>query len=155
MLVRDLMNKKIISCYDCDNLLKTIRKFLKYNISGMPVLDKEGNLKGVVSISDIINFVEKRIKSELNLKSSLWEFTLFIFQQMTEYKFLEKLKFELVKTRIKEIMRKDVITIEEDKTVGEAIEIMKKNDISRLIVIKNSKVVGILTKTDILRYLLK
>ncbi|MEM0481066.1 MAG: CBS domain-containing protein [Candidatus Aenigmatarchaeota archaeon] len=155
MLVKDLMNKKIVYCYENDSLLKAVRKLLKYNISGMPVVDKNKKLKGIISITDIINYVEKKMKTEISLKSSLWEFSLFIFQQMLEANFLKKLKFEVLRTKVKEIMKKDVLTIEENKTIGEAIEIMKKNDISRLIVTKNSKVVGILTKTDILKYLLK
>lgn len=155
MLVKDLMNKKVIYCFEDDNLLKVIKKLLKYNISGMPVVDKDKKLKGIISTTDIINYVEKQIKSDVSLKSSLWEFSLFIFQQMMESTFLKKLKFEILKTEVKKIMRRDVITIEENKTIGEAVELMKKNDISRLIVVRNSKVVGIITKVDILRYLLK
>jgi len=154
MLVKDLMNRKIIYCYENDNLYTAIKKLLKYNISGMPVVDKSKKLKGIISITDIINFLSKKvIKREI--KKSLWEFSLFIFKQFFERSFLEKVKINLLEEKVKNIMKRDVITIEEGKTVGEAIEMMKKYDISRLIVTRNSKVVGIITKTDILRYLLK
>jgi predicted transcriptional regulator len=120
----------------------------------MPVVDKSKKLKGIISITDIINFLSKKvIKREI--KKSLWEFSLFIFKQFFERSFLEKVKINLLEEKVKNIMKRDVITIEEGKTVGEAIEMMKKYDISRLIVTRNSKVVGIITKTDILRYLLK
>jgi len=154
MLVKDVMNKKIIYCYENDNLLSVIKKLLKYNISGMPVVDKNKRLKGIISITDIINFLERKV-AKTEIKKSLWEFSLFIFEHFFEKYFLEKVKVNLLKEKAKNIMRRDVITIEENKTVGEAIEKMKKHDISRLIVVKNSKVVGIITKTDILRHLLK
>jgi CBS domain-containing protein len=154
MLVKDLMNRKIIYCYENDNLYTVIKKLLKYNISGMPVIDKSKKLKGIISITDIIDFLSKKIIKR-EIKKSLWEFSLFIFNHFFERSFLEKIKINLLEEKVKNIMKRDVITIEENKTVGEAIEIMKKYDISRLIVIRNSKVVGIITKTDILRYLLK
>jgi CBS domain-containing protein len=154
MLVKDLMNRKIIYCYENDNLYTAIKKLLKYNISGMPVIDKSKKLKGIISITDIINFLSRKvIKREI--KKSLWEFSLFVFEQFFEKSFLEKVKINLLEEKVKNIMKRDVITIEESKTVGEAIETMKKYDISRLIVTRNSKVVGIITKTDILRYLIK
>jgi CBS domain-containing protein len=154
MLVKDLMNRKIIYCYENDNLYTAIKKLLKYNISGMPVIDKSKKLKGIISITDIINFLSRKvIKREI--KKSLWEFSLFVFEQFFEKSFLEKVKINLLEEKVKNIMKRDVITIEESKTVGKAIEMMKKYDISRLIVTRNSKVVGIITKTDILRYLLK
>jgi CBS domain-containing protein len=154
MLVKDLMNRKIIYCYENDNLYTVIKKLLKYNISGMPVIDKSKKLKGIISITDVINFLSKKIIKR-EIKKSLWEFSLFIFKHFFEKSFLEKIKINLLEEKVKNIMKRDVITIEESRTVGEAIEIMKKYDISRLIVIRNSKVVGIITKTDILRYLLK
>lgn len=154
MLVKDLMNRKIIYCYEKDNLYTVIKKLLKYNISGMPVIDKSKKLKGIISITDVINFLSKKIIKR-EIKKSLWEFSLFIFNHFFEKSFLEKIKINLLEEKVKNIMKKDVITIEESKTVGEAIEIMRKYDVSRLVVTKNSKVVGIITKTDILRYLLK
>lgn len=52
---------------------------------------------------------------------------------------------------VNEIMSKHIITVEEDLMISDAIEIMNKNKIGRLIVVNNDKVpVGIVTKTDLL-----
>lgn len=47
------------------------------------------------------------------------------------------------------IMTRDVMTIEPDKTIEEAANIMKKNKIKKLPVIENGKIVGIITASDI------
>ncbi|MGB9938138.1 MAG: CBS domain-containing protein [Methanobacterium sp.] len=53
--------------------------------------------------------------------------------------------------KIEDIMSKHIITVDEDIFISDAIEIMNKNKIGRLIVIDNQKIpVGIVTKTDIL-----
>ncbi len=49
----------------------------------------------------------------------------------------------------KNIMTKNVVTIEPDKTIEEASDIMKKNKIKKLPVIENGKVMGIITASDI------
>ena len=54
---------------------------------------------------------------------------------------------------IDKIMSKDVITITPNKKVYDALDIMEKNDIGRLVVVdeKNNTVIGIITRTDVLK----
>ena len=53
---------------------------------------------------------------------------------------------------IDKIMSKDVITITPDKKVYDALDIMEKNEIGRLIVVdEKNKVIGIITRTDVLK----
>lgn len=53
-------------------------------------------------------------------------------------------------TRIKEIMTKDVITIEADKSIDDACSLMVENNIKRLPVMDGKKLVGIITVTDLI-----
>jgi len=53
-------------------------------------------------------------------------------------------------TQVKDIMTKKVKTIDADKTLEEAAEIMVNNKIKKLPVLKNKKLVGILTATDLI-----
>ncbi len=52
---------------------------------------------------------------------------------------------------VKDIMKKNVISVEPETTVTEAKELMNKNNISKLPVIKGGKLVGIITKNDLLQ----
>jgi len=53
--------------------------------------------------------------------------------------------------KVNEIMSKHIITVEKDLMISDAIEIMNKNKIGRIIVVNDDKVpVGIVTKTDLL-----
>ena len=52
---------------------------------------------------------------------------------------------------VKDVMKKSVITVEPETTVTEAKELMNKNNISKLPVVKGGKLVGIITKNDLLQ----
>ena len=56
---------------------------------------------------------------------------------------------EMITTSVKSMMIKDVITISEDKSLNEAKEIMKRNNIHGIPVVKKGKLVGIITSNDI------
>lgn len=55
--------------------------------------------------------------------------------------------------RVSEIMSSPVITLDKDRTLADAIDIMKRKEISRVVATKNGRVAGILTEKDIAREL--
>jgi len=54
-------------------------------------------------------------------------------------------------TQVRDIMQKNVITIDHDKTALEAAEILKEKEISFLVIIKDNKPSGIVSERDIVR----
>lgn len=57
---------------------------------------------------------------------------------------------DVEQTTVEMIMSKPVITIEPDKKIEEAVDIMLKNKIKRLVVTENNKIIGIITASDII-----
>ena len=55
---------------------------------------------------------------------------------------------------VKDLMTKNVVTIDSDKTVAEAAVLMSENDIGDLVVIQNNTPVGIITERDFVRRVL-
>jgi CBS domain-containing protein len=62
---------------------------------------------------------------------------------------------ELVRTTAKDIMTPDVATAREDATVEEFIKIMEEFNIIRLPIVKDDKLVGIVSRCDILKSLIE
>ncbi len=74
---------------------------------------------------------------------------------ITERDILKKIVAEgadAEKVKIEDIMSKDVTTIDIDKTVENAAELMVEKKIKRLPVVNNGKLVGIITATDLISY---
>jgi len=121
--VENAMNKNVISVKE--NLqVSEIRDILKLNkISGLPVMDDENNLIGIISLEDFIKCLLTRNENAL----------------------------------IKDKMTKDVVTLYPDEPLIHAINKFNKYGYGRFPVIdrKTKKIIGILTKGDIIRALLK
>ncbi len=62
---------------------------------------------------------------------------------------------ELVRITAKDIMTRDVVTAREDATVDEFIKIMEEFHIIRLPIVKDNKLVGIVSRGDVLRSLIE
>jgi CBS domain-containing protein len=128
MTVYDIMTKDVIAI-DSQNSLATFVNVLKdRNISGMPVLEHD-ELVGVISKKDIFKL-----------------FGINDLNELTE-EMMEKLKT----MKVKDLMKKP-ITIYFKSSIEKAASMMKKYSINRLIVVdKNKKMVGIISKTDLVK----
>lgn len=62
---------------------------------------------------------------------------------------------ELSKTTASDIMTKEVITVPPETPISEIGKLMKEKNILRLPVVKNGKLVGIVSRSDILRHLIE
>jgi len=57
---------------------------------------------------------------------------------------------DLDEVKVEDVMSKDLITIEPDKKIEDAVDLMVKHKIKRLPVVENDKIVGIVTTSDII-----
>ena len=59
----------------------------------------------------------------------------------------------VMKLRIRDFMQKEVVSIRHDEDIYRAARLMNKHDVDRLPVVKEDKLVGILTRWDVIRAL--
>ena len=128
---------------------------LHFNISGLPVIDKDKKPIGIISMTDIIKFLDEKLMIKLKATTS----TTFLFLELINLikkRGAKDIKEILRGIEAKNIMKKKVIKINENEEIEKAIELMNKYDVSRIIVVDDEgKLSGIITKTDILKFLLK
>ena len=124
------MTKNPITATAGERLKDVARTMLRNGFRRLPVIS-EDKLVGMITSTDFIR-----------LLGSDWAF--------------EHLKTgnvrEITNVRIKDIMVKDVITIDEDTTLYDAVEIMISNNIGALPVAHDGKLIGILTEKDAVSY---
>jgi acetoin utilization protein AcuB len=105
----------------------------KENIRRLPVVDKVGMLVGMVSERDILQASPSKATS-----LSVWE-----------------LNYLMTKVTIDEIMTRDVISIRVDTPIEEAALLMADHKIGGLPVMRDGKMVGIVTETDLFKVFLE
>ena len=149
MLVEDAMTKDPVVCSTETPLREVVALFRKHHIGGLPVLEGT-DLVGIVSESDLISLLEtERISDDLWLPSPFEV----IEVPIREYINWEKTKHALTNIGdmpVKKVMTHRVITATGDMDVEAAAALMLKEGISRLPVIKGKKIVGIITRADII-----
>ena len=155
MRVSDIMSKDVIYFYEDESIFDAISVLIKKNISGAPVLNREEKLVGIISLTDLVKFLN--LELELNPKNlnSLVNLVIYSLKKIREREKIKTLKELLREIKVKDVMSKDVISISPHATILEAIKLMEEHDVSRLPVIEDDKLIGIVTKTDIVRFLLE
>lgn len=150
--VKDFMNKKVIYVKPEDSVFKVAKLFSKKKISGAPVV-KRNKVVGVVSESDIVKFMSSKLEKKVGMASPSMSVLLFSF--LEHYSKLKNELQRISKIKVKDIMSKKIVYISPDAGLFEAASMMEKKDVNRLPVIDNGKLVGIIARADLIRFLVK
>lgn len=143
MNAEDVMTTRVISVEPDDTILHATRLMLQHRISGLPVVDAGGNLVGVVTEGDFI----RRVELGTQRRRPRWiEYLLSPGKRADEFVHSHGRK-------VGEVMTRDPRTVEEDTVLEEIVKLMEKHAIKRLPVMRKQKLVGIVTRANLLRAL--
>ncbi len=145
MIVRDIMSKKPITLRQTDTLDKVLKILVKNNISGCPVVDAQKRIIGVVGQSDVIKFID--VYGKINRDE---DFTSLINSLIGDKKLdIKKLR----KMKVRDFLKRNVVTISHDSRLYDAARLMNRYDIERLPVVRSDRLVGIVTRKDVIKAL--
>lgn len=147
-MVRDVMNPEPIACQATDAVSDAVKILKKSDISGMPVLEGE-RLVGVVSESDLLKLLSAEEEGGLWLPSPL-EILEIPIRDLIRWERLQAGAEEVGMIRVSEVMTKSVFTVRPEDTIEDAASIMIRQRINRLPVLEDDKLVGIVTRGDII-----
>jgi CBS domain-containing protein len=148
--VKKIMTTNVITIRSDDSVSDAIKKLIDHDISGIPVLNDTDELVGIICESDIL----RALKTEFRTVSLVFPSSHAMgmtFEESTEQRKIKDALSELKSVNVEEIMSTDVISIDPNKTIGEVSQIMVKNNINRVPVMKNDKLIGIVTRGDIIK----
>jgi CBS domain-containing protein len=137
--VKDIMETNIYTVKENTQIRDVIKIFVTNDISGLPVVDYDGNITGVVSRTDVL----KQESSHTFYYASM--------VKNYELELLEDARF--FDQPVSSIMSRTLFTVEPEATVEKMAKIMYENKIHRLLVVEYNKLVGIATTFDILKLL--
>jgi CBS domain-containing protein len=144
MKVKDIMTKDVVSVKEGATLKEVNSILVKNDISGLPVVDEGGRVIGVITEDDLIRAI---LPSYQEITSEE------MFLQDAEN--IEKNASEASKRRVKDIMSKNPITVDEEMPVMKAGAIMLARKVKRLPVVRDGKLVGVVSRTNITQHMLK
>lgn len=149
MKVKDIMTTEMIVCRPEDTISGTAQLLKKNNISGLPVVEDD-NVIGIVSEMDILKLLEIPEHGGFWLPSP-FEVIEIPIRELISWEETKHMLTNVGSKQIREIMKKNVHTISPENSVEDASKMMARHKINRLPVVQDEKLVGIVTRGDIIR----
>jgi CBS-domain-containing membrane protein len=144
LTARDIMTREVV-IIEPEASVETLARLLEeHRISGVPVLDAQGGLVGVVTQSDLV-----QRSRDLDLPPALNILDLHLFLETPSH-FQKRLE-KLLGNKVKDVMTKDPITVAPDTPVQEIAGLMSTKGVHTLPVLESGKLVGIVGKLDLIR----
>jgi CBS domain-containing protein len=139
----DVMTVDPVSISPDDSIVEAIRLMLQRKFSGLPVVDGTGALVGIVTEGDLL----RRTETGTQRKRPRWiEFLIGSGRLANEY-------VQASGRRVHDVMTYDVHTVTEDASLDDIVQQMERYQIKRLPVVRGGKLVGIVTRANLLRAL--
>jgi CBS-domain-containing membrane protein len=143
MRAADVMTVQPVSISPEASILEAIRVMLQRKFSGLPVVDDSGALVGIVTEGDLL----RRTETGTQRKRPRWiEFLIGPGRLATEY-------VQTSGRKVREVMSQDVQAVTGDTPLEEIVRLMERHQIKRLPVVDSGKLVGIVTRANLLHAL--
>lgn len=149
MKVKDIMSSSVIVCSPEDSISSVAQLLKKEDISGVPVVSAS-NVMGIVSEGDLLKLLEIPEHGGLWLPSP-FEVIEIPIRELISWEDTKKMLSDVGSKPVSEIMEKDIFTVSLESSVEDASRLMTKHKVNRLPVLDDDKLVGIITRGDIIR----
>jgi CBS domain-containing protein len=143
---RDIMIRDVVSVPEDMDLRDLARLFLEKGITGAPVVDREGNLAGVISQTDLLYYQMTR-GEELTLESDFYHAVRVEGRHLPAGFQVEDANVQ----RVADVMTPVVHSVVEAADLDSVARMMTRRHIHRVIVRSGRKVAGIISALDVLR----
>ncbi len=140
MQAKDIMTTNVITVTGDSRVDEIAALLLQRNISGVPVVDAEGRVLGIVSEGDLM----RRPESGTERQRSWW------LRLMADSKEDAEQYTKTHGMRAEEVMTRDVIAVSEDTSVGDIAQILEERRIKRVPVLRDGKLVGLVSRANLL-----
>ena len=145
-LVKDVMNPDIMTVADDMTTDELARYLTEREISGAPVVNSQGHLIGVVSMTDIGRHLAEPSEFASSRRSEFYETGDDVPLETLEQRFLDERA-----VAVRDVMTPVVHHVSANAPIAEAARIMVEQHIHRLVVTQGREPVGIITSMDLLR----
>ena len=141
MRAHQIMTRPVITIAPETTIVDAANTMLQKHVSGLPVVDAAGKLVGIVSEGDFIR------RSEIGTQRKRGRWLRFI---LGPGKSASDFVHEHGR-RVDEVMTRNPLTINEDTALAEIVELMERNNVKRLPVIRGDSLVGIVSRANLLQ----
>ena len=147
MKISEIMTKKVITSQATTPIKEVAQNIIDNNITGMPVV-KGDEVVGIITEADLI-----MQKAKLHMPMYIQLLDSFLYLEDT--KEIDEDLHKMLGLTAEEVMTREVVTMDADDTVENLATLIEEQHINPIPVIKNNKLVGIVSRSDIVKLLVR
>ena len=147
MLAKDVMKTEVVTVSESTPVKEVAKLMLEHDISGLPVVDKQGRVLGVVSELDLMR--KQIAPNEPRIWATLWG-----MDENSVEKYVDALKKYMGKTA-GEVMTSPALTVDVFDSLERAGNLMFDKQIKRVFVTDDGKLAGVISRSAFTRLLVE
>jgi CBS domain-containing protein len=143
MRAADVMTNEVITVGEDASVQEAAKLLAQHGISAVPVVDRDKRVVGMVSEGDLLH----RAETGTERRRAWW---------LEMVASTNQLAGEYVKSHsgsVKDVMKRDVISVTEETTVADIAILLETNRIKRVPVLRDDRLVGIVSRANLVRAL--
>ena len=143
MRAADVMTNEVITVGEDASVQEAAKLLAEHGISAVPVVDRDKRVVGMVSEGDLLH----RAETGTERRRAWW---------LEMVASTNQLAGEYVKSHsgsVKDVMKRDVISVTEETTVADIAILLETNRIKRVPVLRDDRLVGIVSRANLVRAL--
>lgn len=140
MRAHQIMSRRVLTMRPEASVADAVKLMLEHHISGLPVVDSAGNLVGILCESDFLRRSEIGTEHERNRLLSMLLGA-------------ERVASEFVKEhgrKVEQVMTRQPVTTNEQAPLDEVADMMERRHLNHIPVMRDGRIVGIITRSDFL-----
>ncbi|HET7265884.1 MAG TPA: CBS domain-containing protein [bacterium] len=143
---REIMSSPVVTVGADTPVRRIVETMLRSRISGLPVVDEDERVLGVVTEADLLEKEDRPIPEPPILT---WHGrSLRLERMLGRYR-------KATGTVARDVMTENIITAAEDTNVQELAHLMLRHDINRILILREGRLAGIVTRADVLKVFLR
>jgi CBS domain-containing protein len=126
--IRDIMETRVVTVERGTPILNAIETLVKYNFTGLPVVDRKDRVVGIITEKDVLALA-------LSIQNKTYN-------------------SNMATAKVEDFMTTDVITVNVNETLKQICSSLMKHPFRRIPVTEKDKIIGIVSRKDIIAYIM-
>ncbi|MCL4351544.1 MAG: CBS domain-containing protein [Firmicutes bacterium] len=148
MIAREIMTHDVIKISSAATIGQAVALLKEHTISGLPVVDAKDHLVGVITGGDVLRAVQQKAQK-------VYHTLLGPTHVVIDENVWREDRDHLLKQSVEKMMSRAPVTVAPATPVGEIADLMLRQSIRRVFVIEHGRLLGVVTRNDIVRWLVR
>ena len=142
-----IMETDVYTANENDTIADVLKILVDKRTSGLPIINDNREIVGFISDGDIMKFIAKQDPRIIDMTSfiTVW-YDIESFDQKLE---------DLLKINVMELATTKAITVDINEAVDDVARVLGKKKIKKVPVEENGKLVGVISRSNIIRYIVQ